>query len=203
MAGSRFIVMDGPDGCGKTTQTRILSENLAHSGLRVLTVRDPGATRVGEKVRSILLDRAHTELTPMAECLLFMASRAQLISEKVRPALADGQIVLCERWVTSTVCYQGYAGGLDPEVIWRLGEIATAGLVPDLTLILDVDVEQGLRRISGVPDLVESRSLQFHRKVREGFLRIAAENRLNARLVPTGSLAAVTTAIREAVDEVL
>jgi len=203
LAGSRFIVLDGPDGCGKTTQTRILSENLALSGLPVLTVRDPGATRVGEKVRSILLDRAHTELTPMAECLLFMASRAQLINEKIRPALFAGTTVLCERWVTSTVCYQGYAGGLDPEAIWRLSEIATEALVPDLTLILDVDAGKGIRRISGVPDLVESRSLEFHQKVREGFFRIARESRLNARLVPSGRLAEGTTAIREAVDEVL
>ncbi len=203
MQGSRFIVLDGPDGCGKSTQTRILSESLVRRGFRVRTVRDPGATRVGEKVRKILLDRVHTELTPMAECLLFMASRAQLINEKIRPALLAGEIVLCERWVTSTICYQGYAGGLDPEAILRLSEIATDGLVPDLTLILDVDAGKGIRRLSGTPDLVESRSLEFHERVRAGFLRIAADDHLNTRLVPAGPLGEVTTAIREAVHEVL
>jgi len=200
---SCFIVLDGPDGCGKSTQTRILAESLSRRGFPVLTVRDPGATRVGEKVREILLDRDHTELTPMAECLLFMASRAQLIVEKIRPALQAGGVVLCERWVTSTVCYQGYAGGLDPDSIWALADVATDGLVPDLTLLLDVDAGRGIQRISGAPDLVESRSLTFHQKVRDGFLRMAAEDRLNTRLVPSGTLAEVTTAIREAVDEVL
>jgi len=139
----------------------------------------------------------------MAECLLFMASRAQLINEEIRPALLRGRTVLCERWVTSTVCYQGYAGGLDPDAIWRISEIATEGLSPDLTLILDVDAGLGIKRISGEPDLVESRSLEFHQKVRDGFLRIAAESRLNARLVPSGSLSEVSQAIFEAVDEVL
>jgi dTMP kinase len=199
----RFIVLDGPDGCGKSTQTRALFLFLESRGIGVLHVRDPGATRVGEKVRDILLDREHTELTPMAECLLFMASRAQLIREKIRPALEDGRIVLCERWVTSTVSYQGFAGGLDPETIWQISEIAADGLEPDLTLILDVDADLGITRISGTPDLVESRSLEFHRMVREGFLRSAAEGRMNARLVPSGTLAEVTQAIREAVDEIL
>ncbi len=203
MQDGRFIVLDGPDGCGKSTQTRALLGELESRGIAAIHLRDPGATRVGEKIRGILLDRAHTELTPMAECLLFMASRAQLINEEIRPALLRGRTVLCERWVTSTVCYQGYAGGLDPDAIWRISEIATEGLSPDLTLILDVDAGLGIKRISGEPDLVESRSLEFHQKVRDGFLRIAAESRLNARLVPSGSLSEVSQAIFEAVDEVL
>ena len=203
MHKSRFIVLDGPDGCGKSTQTLILAEALTRRAIPIITVRDPGATRVGEKVREILLDRAHTELTPMAECLLFMASRAQLIGERIRPALAAGKTVLCERWVTSTVCYQGYAGGLDPEEIWRLSEGATGGLVPDLTLILDVDAGEGIARLSSAPDLVESRSIEFHRRVREGFKEIAASGRLHSRLVPAGPLDKVTQAIAEAVDEAL
>ena len=199
----QFIVLDGPDGCGKSTQTGALLKELESRGIAAVHVRDPGTTRVGEKIREVLLDRDHTELTPMGECLLFMASRAQLIHEKIRPALHSGRTVLCERWVSSTVCYQGYAGGMDPESIWRLSEIATEGLQPDLTLILDVDAGQGLERISGEPDLVESRSLEFHRKVRDGFLRIAAEGRLNARLVPAGSLPEVSQAIIEAVHELI
>jgi dTMP kinase len=132
-----------------------------------------------------------------------MASRAQLIEESIRPALDRGRIVVCERWVTSTVCYQGYAGGLDPDSIWELSGIATGGLVPDVALILDVDADRGIERISGEPDLVESRSRDFHRRVRAGFLEIAAAGRQNARLIPPGSLSEVTEAIGKAVDEVL
>jgi dTMP kinase len=139
----------------------------------------------------------------MAECLLFMASRAQLVGERIRPALAAGTTVLCERWVTSTVCYQGYAGGLDPQMIWRLSEIATGGLVPDLTLVLDVDAREGLGRLSARPDLFESRSLDFHRSVRRGFLEIAGAGLLHSRLVPAGPQGEVSRVIREAVDEVL
>ncbi len=132
-----------------------------------------------------------------------MASRAQLVAERIRPALAADRILVCERWVTSTVCYQGYAGGMDPDMIWDLAEIATEGLEPDLALILDVDARVGIGRISGEPDLVESRSLEFHERVRRGFQRIAGEGRMNARLVSPGTFDEMARAIDEAVDEVL
>ncbi len=203
MAGGVFIVLDGPDGSGKSTQTARLRDHLADLGRTVVHLRDPGGTRVGEKVRDILLDRAHIELTPMTECLLFMASRAQLVRERINPALENGLVVLCERWVTSTVCYQGYAGGLSPEAIWELADIATGGTRPDLTLILDVQARKGIDRISGEPDLMESRSLDFHERVRRGFHEIAAEGRSDTRLLAPGTRDEVFKAIVEAVDEVL
>lgn len=199
----RFLVLDGPDGCGKSTQARRLTAWFSTRGRTVLHVRDPGATRVGEKVREILLDPAHEELRPVTETLLFMAARAQLIAERIEPALAAGDVVVCERWLTSTVCYQGYAGGLDPEAIWSMGELATGGLSPDLTLILDVDPATGLGRVGATPDGFESRALSFHEAVRDGYHRIAAGGRLPATLIAAGSPDEVEAAVREAVIDVL
>jgi dTMP kinase len=199
----RFLVLEGPDGSGKSTQAARLAAWLASRGLTALHLRDPGGTRVGEKVREILLDPDHVELSPTAEALLFMASRAQLIAERIRPALGAGEIVVCERWLPSTVCYQGYAGGLDPEAIWKMGEFASGGLIPDLTLVLDVDAEVGLSRVDGEPDLVESRSLSFHEAVVRGYREIAREGRQHAQRVPPGTPDEVETAIREAVSDVL
>jgi len=202
-AAGRFVVLEGPDGCGKSTQSVRLARWLSEQGREVLHVRDPGATRVGEKVREILLDPAHGEFSPVTESLLFMAARAQLVAERIRPALERGAVVVCERWLTSTVCYQGYAGGLDPEAIWGMGEYATGGLRPDLTIVLDVDVETGLGRVGAEPDGFESRERAFHEAVRKGFHRIVSEGRLNAILVPPGTLAEVEDEVREAVADVL
>jgi len=199
----RFLVLEGPDGSGKSTQAVRLLSWLAASGRSAVHLRDPGTTRIGEKVREILLDPAHEELDPVAEALLFMASRAQLIAERIRPEREAGRIVVCERWLPSTVCYQGYAGGLDPAAIWKMGEFALGGLTPDLTLVLDVAPEIGLGRVGSEPDLVESRSRQFHEAVRDGYLRIAKEGRLNSRLILPGTPDEVARAIREAVDDVL
>jgi len=199
----RFLVLEGPDGSGKSTQAARLVAWLVSRGREAVHLRDPGATRVGEKVREILLDPAHEELDPTAEALLFMASRAQLIAERIRPERERGRIVVCERWLPSTVCYQGYAGGLSPEAIWKMGEFASGGLSPDLTLVLDVEPETGLSRVGDEPDLMEQRSLEFHRAVRDGYLRIAEEGRMNARLIRPGTLDEVERAIREAVEDVL
>jgi dTMP kinase len=199
----RFVVLEGPDGCGKSTQARDLVGRLRGEGRSVVHLRDPGSTRVGEKIRAILLDREHTELAPLTETLLFLASRAQLIEEEIRPALVRGDIVVCERWLHSTVCYQGHAGGLDPEVVWRLGEEASGGISPDLTLVLDVDPAVGLSRVGGEPDGMESRSRAFHECVRRGYLEVAAQGRMGARLVPAGTLEEVAERIREAVADVL
>jgi len=169
----RFIVLDGPDGAGKTTQLGLLAEHLTGLGATVESVHDPGATAVGEKIRKILLDREHAEMAPLCETLLFMASRAQLMAQRVRPALAEGKVVLCDRFISATVAYQG-ASGVDRKTILELGRIAVAGRWPDLTIILDVPVELGMRRIKPpLADRMEARDRAYHEQVRENFKALA------------------------------
>ncbi len=168
----KFIVLDGPDGSGKSTQIAMLADWLAGQGAEVIRVCDPGGTEVGEKIRSVLLDRETGSVSPMCEVLLFMASRAQLIAERIRPALEAGKVVLCDRFISATIAYQG-AVGIDHETIIKLGDTATGGLWPDLTIILDVPVETGAERISAgrscPGDRMETKGSAFHKSVRRIF----------------------------------
>jgi len=170
----RFIVIDGPDGAGKSTQAGLLREWLGEAGVRVLGVRDPGGTVIGDRIRQILLDVNHKTMAPITETMLFMASRAQLAAEVIRPAMARGQCVLGDRYISATVAYQG-AAGVALDAIRTVGEIAVAGLWPDLTVILDLPADEGLKRLTNQPDRMESKDLSFHRRVRELFLRQAHE----------------------------
>ena len=163
-----YIVFDGPDGCGKSTQLALTAEWLAGQGLAVTTTRDPGGTVIGDKIRQLLLDINHSKMTPACETMLYMASRAQLASEVIRPALTAGQCVLCDRYISSTIAYQG-AGGIDIDSIRRVADTAVGGLWPDLTVVLDLPAEVGLSRLPGKPDRMESKALTFHEKVRELF----------------------------------
>jgi dTMP kinase len=166
----RLIVLEGPDGSGKTTQAARLADWLASGGREVVGFRDPGGTSLGERLRSIVKDRSGLAIGMRAEMLLFMSSRAQLVEELVRPALARGAIVVGDRFLLSNVVYQGYAGGLDVEEIWRVGLVATGGLLPDLTLLVDVPPEVAGLRIGPARDRIEDRGEDYRRRVREGFL---------------------------------
>ncbi|MCU0725216.1 MAG: dTMP kinase [Planctomycetes bacterium] len=199
----RFLVLDGPDGSGKSTQASRLCAWLAAEGRRVAHLRDPGGTRIGEKIRALLLDPEHREIDVRAEVLLFMASRAQLAAERIRPALSRGEVVVCERWIGATLSYQGRGGGGGEEEILSLCAYAVGGLRPDLMLILDVDPAEGLARIGRPRDLMEERPLDYHRRVREGFLDLASRGLLEARLIPAGGPDAVEASIRSAVSDVL
>jgi dTMP kinase len=185
-----YIALEGPEGAGKTTQLRRLAARLRSLGLEVLETREPGGTAVGEAVRALLLDPAQP-LSPEAEMLLFAAARAQLVREVVRPALDRGQVVLSDRSVYASLAYQGFGRGLDVEVVRRVNEVATAGLLPDLVVLLDLPVEEGLRRDAGgpgaeaAPDRIEGEGVEFHRRVREGFLRLSRED-ARIRVVPAG-----------------
>ncbi|KKN89382.1 hypothetical protein LCGC14_0238890 [marine sediment metagenome] len=166
----KFVVLDGPDGAGKSTQLDLLADGLASAGLSVCRLRDPGGTEIGDRIRDILLDRAHDGMSVECELLLYMASRAQLAHQRIRPALAAGQCVLCDRFISSTIAYQG-AGGVDVETIHQLGCAAVGDTWPDVTVILDIDSAAGLARIAMAPDRMESKGPDFHRKVREAFCR--------------------------------
>jgi dTMP kinase len=172
----RFLVLEGPDGGGKTTQAARLAGWLRSTGREVVACREPGGTALGERLRNLLKDRSDIAIGMKAEMLLFMASRAQLVDEVIRPAIARGAVVVCDRFLLSNVVYQGYAGGLDIEELWRVGLAATGGLRPDLTLIVDVPPEVARARVGPARDRIEDRGEAYRERVREGFLRAAASD---------------------------
>lgn len=172
---SLFLTFEGPDGCGKSTQARLLAEKLRSQGYDVFLTREPGGTSLGEAVRELLLGKEY-ELTSSAEALLYAAARAQHVEEKIRPALAKGQIVICDRFVDSSLAYQGYGLGLSLQRLREINLFATSGLEPDLTILLDLDPQIGLARARagrGQTDRIEERDGAFHKQVREGFLDLA------------------------------
>jgi dTMP kinase len=168
-----FFSIDGGDGVGKSTQVALLCQWLTQLGYSVVSCRDPGSTRLGEAVRELLLHRQDLHPSRRSEMLLYMAARAQLADEVIRPALQQGKIVVSDRYLLANVVYQGYGGGLDVESLWQVGEVATGGLMPDLTLLLDMPAEVALARIARTHDRMEQQGLEFHRRVREGFLKEA------------------------------
>jgi dTMP kinase len=168
-----FISLDGPDGAGKTTQVARVAAWLRTTGRPVVMCRDPGGTALGDRLRSILLDRHETPIGMRAEMLLYMASRAQLVEEVIGPALERGEVVVSDRFLLANVVYQGLAGGLPETDIWEVGRAATRGLLPDLTLLLDVPPDVALGRCGGPRDRIEDRSATYRRAVRDGFLTAA------------------------------
>jgi dTMP kinase len=202
MAGL-FLSLDGLDGCGKSTQCRLLADWLRARGREVTCCADPGGTAVGDVLRALLLDKLQP-MTLACEALLFMASRAQLTAEVVRPALAAGQVVISDRFLLANVVYQGHAGGLDPIQLYEIGLLATGGLEPDLTLVLDLPIEAALARRQGPADRVESRDAGFHARVRAGF-RTEAQRRPDRIIVldATQPIAWVHERICQAVQPLL
>ena len=170
-----LITLEGNEGCGKSTQIRFLRDFLKKKGYEVFLTREPGGTKIGDQLRQVLLDVLNKKMSPLCETLLYMASRAQLVSEAVKPYLQKGGIVLCDRWLDATVAYQGHAGGIDTHWIETLGRVATQGVTPKLTLYLDLPVKVGLARAvkRNAIDRMEKKRTQFHEKVRQGFLAIA------------------------------
>ncbi len=167
-----LITLEGIDGCGKSTQAGFLHGNLGKSSIPFIPVREPGGTAVGEDVRQVLLDN-HYSLTLQAELLLYMAARSELTEQVIRPALLSGKIVLCDRFTDSTLAYQGYGGGADLSLIRFLNHTATGGLIPDLTILLDLEVDDAIKRRGRSADRMESKDICYHQRVRQGYLKIA------------------------------
>ena len=173
-----FITLEGPDGSGKSSQLHVLADWLREQDVEIYTTREPGGTDIGDQIRKVLHDLKNTAMHPRTEILLYLASRAQHVEEIIRPLLAKGTIVLCDRYADSTMAYQGYGHGVDLEMLKRLLDFSTGGLYPDLTLYLDLDVEQGLNRrkkSGGEWNRLDAYTLAFHTRVREGYLTLAAQ----------------------------
>ena len=168
----RFIVLDGPDGCGKSTQARLLAVWIESQGVEVVGFRDPGDTAVGEKIREILLDPEHVALCARSEVLLYMAARAQLWQEKLGAALAAGKCVVMDRWVSSTCAYQGYAGGFGIENVVEIGGRCLERVWPDVTIVLDVDLATAATRMDRQLDRMEQKGDEYHEEGRAGFLEL-------------------------------
>ena len=176
MSKGFLVSLEGPEGAGKTSVLEALIPILEDRGVEVLTTREPGGVLIGEKIREVILDPSHTEMDPKTELLLYIVSRRQHLVEKVLPALAAGKLVIMDRFIDSSVAYQGFGRGLDIEAIDWLNEFATDGLKPDLTLYFDIEVEEGLARIAANSDReinrLDMEGLDLHRKVRQGYLSL-------------------------------
>jgi len=172
-----FITLEGPDGSGKTMQLPKLAEYLCQSGFDVLTTREPGGTSISEQIRTVLHNLENTEMHPRTEILLYQASRAQLVEQVIRPHLSRGGVVLSDRYADSTLAYQGYGHQVDIEMLKALVNFATGGLKPDLTILLDVDVETGLRRkeLKGEWNRLDAYDLEFHKRVHQGYMQLVQD----------------------------
>lgn len=198
---SAFITFEGSEGSGKSIQSRLLADFLRKAGLEVVLLREPGGTRVGERIRRILLDNGNSELSMNCEILLYLASRAQLVEEKILPALRSGKTVISDRFLDATRAYQGWGGGVDMDFIERAGGFATRETEPDMTILLDVETRKGLRR-SGRNDRIENRTLAYHRRVRKGYLTLAESYPRRFTVIPVKKNVKETQQmIREAVLE--
>jgi dTMP kinase len=205
MEQSVFITFEGPEGSGKTTQIRLLSQYLAERGLNVLQLREPGSTPIGDQIRDVLHDMKNQAMDPRAELLLYSAARAQLVAQVIRPHLAAGGIVISDRFADSTMAYQGYGHGLDLDVLREITRFATGGLKPGLTLYLDIDPEHGLARRNSNNEewnRMDALALDFHRRVCEGYEKLmAAEPERWVRIDANQPIEAVQQAIRRIVEQ--
>jgi len=183
-----FITLEGPEGSGKTSHLPPLAEWLRGQGYRVFTTREPGGTAIGEQIRAVIHDLKNTDMHPRTETLLYQAARAQIVEEVIRPKLAEGYIVISDRFADSTLAYQGYGHRQDLEQVRRLIEYATGGLIPDLTFLLDVEVEIGLQRKTkkGEWNRLDAYDVEFHRRVRAGYLELVKQEPRRWQVIDAG-----------------
>jgi len=178
----KFITFEGSEGCGKSTQSELLFSYLKAKGDKVVYLREPGGVKLSEEIRKILLD-PKSRISAPAETLLYMAARAQVVEEIIKPALAARKIVVCDRFLDSTIAYQGFGLGIDIKLIKFLGSFATQGIQPDLTILLDLPVKSGLKHRDNCQDRIEQRSISYHEKVRRGYLALARQEQQRIKIV--------------------
>ncbi len=198
-----FISLEGVEGCGKSIQAELLTDYIVKLGHSVIRTREPGGTPIAEQIREILLEPRNRDMTHITELLLYLASRTQHVSQLILPALDEGKIVICERFSDATFAYQGYARGLDLDHLKQVNDMATGGLEPDLTLLLDLEAENGLsRKQHDQRDRLENESVDFHNRVREAYLVIAGESPERVQVIDAkGSIETIHLSIRECVDQ--
>lgn len=198
-----LITFEGPEGSGKSTHVRLLCRYLRSKGISVLRLREPGGTVISEKIRKILLDCKNKNMDAVCEMLLYQAARAQLVYQKVLPALKERKVAVLDRFLDATISYQGYGAGLDIKLIERIGKLVTFNIQPDLTILLDISAKEGLRK-SGIRDRIERKPLAFHQRVRKGYLRLARENPRRIKVVPlTWKIPKTQALIRQIVDKTI
>lgn len=202
---SLFITFEGPDGSGKTTHARLLAEYLRARGYAIVLTREPGGTAIGEQVREVILSTRNQTMRNETEVLLFSAARAQIVAEVIRPALATGKIVVCDRYADSTLAYQGYGLGLDLDVLRAITRFATGGLVPDLTFFVDVPAEVGLaRRQRGETNRLDQKAVEYHTRVRYGYWELVrAEPQRFIAIDGTRAIDTVQNDIRTHIERIL
>lgn len=200
----KFITFEGSEGSGKSTHARLLLKYLRKKRIAVILIREPGSTKISEKIRKILLDPKNKAMCNETEMLLYMASRAQLVREVIKPALKKGKFVISDRFSDATLCYQGYGGGININLIKHLGKFVTTGISPDLTFLLDINTKQGLKRAGRYKDRMEQKNLNFHQKVRRGYLHLNALEPKRIKLIPvTENKIKTQRAIRKFIDKLL
>ncbi len=200
----KFITFEGSEGSGKSTQAAMLAEHLKQRNLPVLLLREPGGVKISESIRALLLDVGNAKMGDECETLLYMAARAQLVKEVLIPALEAGKIVLCDRFLDSTVAYQGYGNGVDVKTILNIGQYATRGVQPDLTVLFDIDARKGLARTGTSKDRIELRSIDYHEKVRQGYLALAKQHPQRIKIIDAGgSKEDISEQVNTWVDQIL
>jgi len=201
----KFITFEGSEGSGKSTHAKLLKDYLRKEGFSVELIREPGGTKISEKIRQFILDPKYKSMTDICETLLYMAARVQIVKEVIKPALEEGKIVICDRFLDSTIVYQGYGGGINLDLIKRLGKLATLGIKPDLTFLLDIETREGLKRAGKIKDRIELKSLDYHRRVRKGYLTLAKKepSRIKIVSVENNNKSKNQEIIREYTDKLL
>ena len=199
----KFITFEGSEGCGKSTQSRLLYRYLKRKGYAVIYLREPGGTRISEKIRKILLDPKNN-ITPLCETLLYMAARAQVVDKIIKPALSKRKIIICDRFLDSTLTYQGYGLGIDISFIKNIGSFITGGIKPDLTILLDLPVKRGLTKCGHIKDRIERRTFRYHLRVRRGYLKLARQDPKRIKVIKVEeSMNKTQEKIRRLVDKFL